>query len=57
MMIFPPHLESPVFGFMEIAMFTGTLSLTVLAFVSAFSKEKAVPENEVYLQESLHLHT
>jgi len=57
MMIFPPHLESPVFGLMEIAMFAGALSLTVWVFVKAFAKEKAVPENEPFLQESLQLHT
>ena len=57
MMIFPPHLESPVFGLMEIAMFAGALSLTVWIFIRAFAKENLVPENDVYLQESLQLHT
>lgn len=57
LMIFPSHLESPVFGFIEVAMFAGTLSAMVLIFMKAFSGKNPVPVNDPYLDESLQLHT
>lgn len=57
MMIFPSHMETPVFGLMEIVMFIGALALTVWVFTMTFVKEKPMPVNDIFLEESLHLHT
>lgn len=57
LMIFPPHMESPVFGIIEVAMFVGTLALLFWIFMRAFSKENPVPINDPFLDESLQLHT
>jgi len=57
LMIFPPHLESPVFGIIEVSMFVGTLALFFWIFFKAFSKESPVPMKDPFLDESLQLHT
>lgn len=57
LMIFPPHLETPVFGFIEVAMFAGTLSILIWVFIKSFSRKNPVPLKDPYLDESLHLHT
>jgi hypothetical protein len=57
MMIFPSHMKTPVFSLIEVLMFAGVLSLTVWTFIKAFGKEKAVPEKDPFLKESLQLHT
>ena len=57
MMIFPPHYKIPVFGIQEIAIFIGTLSLMIWVFVKTFQSKGPVPENDPFIDESLHLHT
>ncbi len=57
MMIFPPVTgEVPVFGLPEIASFIVVVSLAGLLFVRAFAASDPVPQNDPYLQESLHYH-
>ncbi len=57
MMIFPPVTgEVPVFGLPEIASFVVVVSLAGLLFVRAFAAAGPVPQNDPYLQESLHYH-
>ena len=57
MMIFPPVTgEVPVFGLPEIASFVCVVSLASLLFIKTFTAAAPVPENDPYLQESLHYH-
>lgn len=56
-MVFPPVTGSlPVFGLPEVASILCICGLGGLLFIRAFGSANAVPQNEPFLQESLHYH-
>ncbi|MCA9050659.1 MAG: hypothetical protein KDA89_18100 [Planctomycetaceae bacterium] len=56
-MVFPPVTGNvPVFGLPEVASMLCVASVSGLLFVKAFAVAKPVPQNDPFLQESLHYH-
>ncbi len=57
LMIFPPNIETPVFGILELGSFLAAISIFIWIFFTAFRKSPPVPEKDPHIKESISLHT